>query len=150
MTGSVERDGPGVPSSPGPSSRLDEPLPGLEPEAADWSGRRGRPAQLVTAVRRTLAELNRDGALTEADAGRTALAIELAEVISDKRETRKTSTVGHDARVLMDILDGLAPAAAADGDAALRRAMDSWSATVRAAEAAEAEAAAAELADETG
>jgi hypothetical protein len=108
----------------------------------------------VAAVRRTLAQLDADGALTEADAGRTALAIELAEVITDKRVTRKTSTVGHDARVLMDILDGLAPATAGDGDLQLRRAMESWGTPVAEREAAEsaaaAEAQAAELAADAG
>jgi hypothetical protein len=142
MGGSVDpADGPGVPSSPGPSVQSALPLPGLEPQPDDWSNRRPAPA-LVSAVRRTLAQLDADGALTEADAGRTALAIELAEVITDKRLTRKTSTVGHDARVLMDILDGLAPATAGDGDLQLRRAMESWSTAVAEREAAEAAAAA--------
>lgn len=104
-----------------------EPLFGLEPDEPD----RKRPP-LESAVRQTLRSLDSEGALTAADAGRVALAIELAQIIADKRATRRTSTVGHDARVLMDILDELAPAAASESDKQLRRAMDEWSAMLAA------------------
>jgi hypothetical protein len=111
-----------------------EPLFGLDGEGRDGSGRKC--GALETAVRRTLSALDREGALTEADAGRIALAVEMSQIIADKRSTRRTSTVGHDARVLMDILDELAPAAASESDKALRRAMDEWTAMLAAQEAA--------------
>lgn len=107
-----------------------EPLFGV----GDDDGRVRPP--LETAVRRTLSALDREGALTDADAGRVALAVELSQIIADKRATRRTSTVGNDARVLMDILDELAPAAATESDKLLRRAMDEWTETIRAQEAA--------------
>lgn len=123
------------PSGPGTAPSLHpvvvdgeaEPLFGLEPDEPT----RKRPP-LETAVRQTLQALNREGALTDSDAGRVALAIELSQIIADKRATRRTSTVGHDARVLMDILDELAPAAASESDKQLRRAMDEWSAMLAA------------------
>lgn len=153
----VSRDGaaeaPGVAPGlddpgPGPGAsalphvvRVDGPalaLPGLDDPATA-----GRPVgALEQAVRRTLAALDEQDAISEVDAGRVALALELSQIIADKRATRRTSTVGNDARVLMDILDELAPAAAGEGDLMLRRAMDEWSATIAAHEAAERERAA--------
>lgn len=132
--------GVGLDGSPGSASPGVTPLPSLvivdgdpEPlfglESAD-DGRKRPP--LETAVRQTLAALNSEGALTAQDAGRVALAVELSQIIADKRATRRTSTVGHDARVLMDILDELAPAAASEADKQLRRAMDEWSAMLAA------------------
>jgi hypothetical protein len=131
----VGLDGSPGSTSPGTAPHLQpvvvdgdpEPLFGLE----DDDPPRKRPP-LETAVRRTLQALDREGALTDSDAGRVALAIELSQIIADKRATRRTSTVGHDARVLMDILDELAPAAASESDKQLRRAMDDWSAMLAA------------------
>lgn len=97
-------------------------LPGLD---APGTGRQVAP--LEKAVRQTLAALDEEGALAPVDAGRVALAVELAQIIGDKRASRRTSTVGNDARVLMDILDELAPAAASDADKQLRAHMDGWS-----------------------
>lgn len=95
-------------------------LPGLEPPAPTAS-------TLEVAVRRTLAALDADDVLHEVDAARIALAVELAQIISDKRRTGRTSTVGNDARVMVEILDGLAPAPeAGGGDAGLRAAMEAW------------------------
>jgi hypothetical protein len=56
----------------------------------------------------------------------------LAQIISAKRASGRTSTVGNDARVLVEILDGLAPApeAGGGGDAGLRAAMEAWSAEI--------------------
>jgi hypothetical protein len=99
----------------------------------------GRITPLERAVRHTLAQLDESGALTELDAGRIALAVEMAQIISEKRQTRRTSTVGNDARVLMEILDELAPAAASESDRTLRHTLDEWSATIAAHEAAERE-----------
>lgn len=105
-------------------------LPGLD-DARDAT----RPAApLEQAVRQTLQHLADSEALTPADAGRVALAIELAQIIGDKRATRRTSTVGNDARVLMDILDELAPAAGSESDRELRATMDAWSAAIAAQE----------------
>ncbi len=99
-----------------------EPLPGLEPTA--------KPAgQLETAVRRTIAELNRLGYISESSAARCALAIELAQIISDKRARGRTSTVGNDARVLVELLDDLLPEDTG-ADAALQAAMDEWAKVV--------------------
>lgn len=111
----------------------DEPaaLPGL-----DGPGVGRQVSALETAVRSTLRALAAEDALTPADAGRVALAIELAQIITDKRASKRTSTVGNDARVLMDILDELAPAAASETDKQLRAAMDSWSAKIAQHEAA--------------
>jgi len=109
-----------------------EPLFGLE----DDGDRPRQRTPLESAVRQTLRALDSEGALTASDAGRVALAIELAQIIADKRATRRTSTVGHDARVLMDILDELAPAAASESDKLLRRAMDDWTAMLAAQDAA--------------
>lgn len=105
-------------------------LPGLD----DARGTTRPVAPLEQAVRQTLQHLAADGALTPADAGRVALAIELAQIIGDKRATRRTSTVGNDARVLMDILDELAPAAGSEADQQLRATMDVWSAAIAAQE----------------
>lgn len=106
-------------------------LPGL-----DGPGVGRQVSALESAVRSTLRALADEDALTPADAGRVALAIELAQIITDKRASKRTSTVGNDARVLMDILDELAPAAASETDKQLRAAMDTWSAKIAQHEAA--------------
>lgn len=80
-----------------PSEAL--PLPGLEAQQTVGT------SDLETAVRRTLAELQRRGHLDEADAGKTQLAVEMSRIITHKRASGRTSTVGNDARVLMEILD---------------------------------------------
>ena len=96
-----------------------EPLPGLgEPGPRP-------PADLERAIRRTLAELHRRGHVDEVDAGRLALAIELAQVITLKRASGRASTIGNDARVLMEILDSLVKEAG-DVDTALAEAMAQW------------------------
>jgi hypothetical protein len=96
------------------------PLPGLdEPKARGVS-------DLEAAIRRTLRELHAQGHVNEVDAGKAQLAIELAQVISVKRATGRASTIGHDARVLMEILDKFVDEAT-DVDDTLREAMDAWS-----------------------
>ncbi len=103
----------------------DEHLPGLAPPAAPRSG-------LEAAVERTLEQLTADGHLDESrDAARVALARELAAIIAMKRASGRASTVGADAKVLLDLLDGMVPAAAATStDLALAQAMERWSAKV--------------------
>lgn len=97
-----------------------EPLPGLEAVERRATG------DLEKGVRRTLAKLYADGYVTEADAGKTALAIELAQVMTGKRASGRVSTVANDARVLMEILDSFTPEDAAAGDALLMKAMEEW------------------------
>lgn len=77
------------------------PLPGLEQPDPD----RGKPDLLEQAIRRTLQALDREGFVQEVDAGKLQLAIELAQVISIKKRSGRASTIGHDARVLMEILN---------------------------------------------
>lgn len=100
-------------------------LPGLAPIAG------GQPPALVTAVRATIEQLHRDGHINAIDVGKVQLAIELAEVIALKRSSGRASTVGNDARVLMEILDAFVVDADEQGDDMLRAAMDEWSERVR-------------------
>lgn len=96
-----------------------EMLPGLEPAPATASA-------LERAVRQTIAALEERGYLSDTSAARCALAVELAQIISDKRRSGRTSTVGHDARVLVELLDDLMPEDTGV-DEALAAAMKSWS-----------------------
>lgn len=102
-------------------------LPGLEPPTPPRSG-------LEAAVEQTLEQLTADGHLDGArDAARIALARELAGIIAMKRASGRASTVGADAKVLLDLLDGMVPAeAATSADVALARAMADWAAKVEA------------------
>lgn len=99
-------------------------LPGLE--LPDLGGS----SALAKAVDATLAELVADEHLDpKRDAARIALARELAAVIAHKRTSGRASTVGQDAKVLLDLLDGMVPTeAATSADAALAKAMRDWSA----------------------
>lgn len=109
------------------------PLPGLEAPA----GRSG--GALEAAVRRTLASLHADGHLVERDAGKIQLALELAQVVTVKRATGRASTIGNDARVLMEILDSFTADAADDEDGsfeAMVRGFEEMAERERAAEAA--------------
>lgn len=102
-----------------------EPLPGLEEPARP-------PASLELGVRRTLTHLHALGYVTEADAGKTALALELAQVIAVKRASGRASTIGNDARVLMEILDSFQPEDT-DADAQLQEAMEKWAEVINGA-----------------
>lgn len=103
------------------------PLPGLDDVDDLTERRRGsKVSDLEKAIRRTLAALDRDGHISEVDSGKLQLAIELAQIIELKKATRRTSTVGNDARVLMEILDSFVEEAG-DVDDDLRAAMDEWS-----------------------
>lgn len=105
------------------------PLPGLEPTARKAS-------DLEVAVRRTLAALDGEGLVHEVDAGKLQLALELAEVISVKKRSGRASTIGNDARVLMEILNDFKEEAS-EVDADLAATMAAWSEEVqRAADAA--------------
>lgn len=97
-------------------------LPGLEAPARKRSG-------LEAGVERTLTQLAADGHIDpERDAARIELARELAAIIALKRSSGRASTVGADAKVLLDLLDGMVPAEAATGaDIALSKAMEAWS-----------------------
>lgn len=107
------------------------PLPGLDVVDELAERRRGsKLSDLERAIRRTLAALAADGHVGEVDAGKLQLAIELAQIIELKKATRRTSTVGNDARVLMEILDSFVEEAS-DVDDELRAAMEEWSEEVR-------------------
>lgn len=100
------------------------PLPGLEPAPANAG-------PLEVAVRRTLAALKAAGYIRERDAARCALAIELAQIVTDKRRSGRTSTVGNDARVLVELLDALLPEDTGV-DNQLQDAMSEWAAAIEA------------------
>lgn len=100
---------------PGPP----EALPGLEVPTPPAS-------ELVANVSATLGILEDRGLVTAVHAGKRALALELAQVIAHKRATGRASTIGNDARVLMEILDSFVPEAS-DTDAELAAAMAEWS-----------------------
>lgn len=105
----------------------DTPLPGLEPPKPTATA-------LETAVRRSIAALAGDDGrqIGPEQAARLALALEMAEIIGIKKQTGRLSTVGHDARVLVDLLDQLLPEAAADDvDGQLSDAMAEWAAMVQ-------------------
>jgi hypothetical protein len=55
----------------------------------------------------------------------------LADIITIKKQTRRMSTIGNDARVLVDLLDKLLPEAT-EQDEQLREAIAAWSAHVEA------------------
>lgn len=97
------------------------PIPGLSPDSG-----RGPIAALEKAVVRTLEALQADGLIEERHAARVALAIELAQIVTLKRQTGRVSTVANDARVLMELLDKLLPADSGIDDA-LRAVMKEWS-----------------------
>lgn len=95
-----------------------EPLPGLEDPTPGAS-------TLELAVRRTIAALDELGHVSEQHAARTALAIELAQVIDLKHRTGRMSTIGNDARVLVELLDKIIPGDTSVDDR-LRKIMDEW------------------------
>jgi hypothetical protein len=104
-----------------------ETIPGLElPQLT------AAPSALAQAVDATLSQLVNDEHLDPSrDAARIALARELAAVIAHKRTSGRASTVGNDARVLLDLLDGMVPTeAATSADAALANAMREWTAHI--------------------
>lgn len=99
------------------------PLPGLDlPQLAPAD------SPLAKAVDATLLSLVEASSLDPVrDAARIALARELAAVIVHKRTSGRASTVGNDARVLLELLDGMVPTeAATSADAALAAAMADW------------------------
>jgi hypothetical protein len=99
-------------------------LPGLDeltPEQAKTTG------ELAKAVRRSVQALDRAGLVQEHDAARLQLALELAEIIAIKKATGRMSTVGNDARVLVELLDKLLPEQT-EVDEDLRDAIAAWSA----------------------
>lgn len=100
------------------------PLPGLEP--LDDAQLRSV-GELAVAVRRSVAALDRAGLVQEHDAARLQLALELADIIAIKKRTGRMSTVGNDARVLVDLLDKLLPEQT-EVDEELRDAVAAWTA----------------------
>ena len=95
-------------------------IPGLEP-APEGMG------ALEAAVRSTIEVLHQLGLVEPKHAARCALAVELAQIITEKRKTGKTSTVANDAKVLVELLEQLVPVDDASTDETLRRAMEEWS-----------------------
>lgn len=111
----------------GPTEQGSLPLPGLEPPVDDPTG--GDAGRLALAVRRSIRALDNAGLIHEVDAARLQLALELADIIEIKKATRRMSTVGNDARVLVDLLDKLLPEQT-ETDEELRAAIAAWSAHV--------------------
>lgn len=107
-----------------PSEQVALPLPGL----AELTPEQKRAtSELAHAVRRSVAALDRAGLVQEHDAARLQLAVELADIIAIKKRTGRMSTVGNDARVLVELLDKLLPEQT-DVDDELRAAVLAWSA----------------------
>lgn len=100
------------------------PLPGLD-ELDDEQLR--RTSDLAAAVRRSVRALDKAGLVQEHDAARLQLAIELADIIAIKKSTGRMSTVGNDARVLVELLDKLLPEQT-EVDEELRAAVAAWTA----------------------
>lgn len=100
------------------------PLPGLAP--LDDAERRAT-GELAAAVRRSVVALDNAGLVQEHDAARLQLALELADIITIKKRTGRMSTVGNDARVLVELLDKLLPEQT-EVDDELRDAIAAWSA----------------------
>lgn len=103
-----------------------EPLPGLE---SLTDQQQLQASKVEQAVRRSIAALKESDLVTEVDSARLALAIELADIIAIKKRTNRLSTVGNDARVLVDLLDRLLPEAS-EVDLALKLAMEQWESVV--------------------
>lgn len=103
------------------------PLPGLE-QLAEREATTA--SEVAKAVRRSIVALERMGLVGEVDAARLALALELADIIQIKKVTRKMSTIGNDARVLVDLLDKLLPTQTTV-DEELRRAVAAWDEATR-------------------
>lgn len=103
------------------------PLPGLElPDET-----RRQVSDLERGVRRTIAAHADLEHISEVDAGKCALALELCHVAQVKRAGRRLSTVHADLRLLSEILDSFAPDAGGDDvDARLRKAMAEWEAVM--------------------
>lgn len=108
------------------ASNVPETLPGLD-DKFDAS----RATNLERAVVSTLDHYRAAGLVAPAQAGKVALATELAAIIADKRRRGRTSTVSNDARLLNEILDGFVAEEGAGADA-LRAVMTEWSARVSA------------------
>lgn len=99
-----------------------QPLPGLESGVDE----RRAVTDLESAVRRTIAAHQQLDHLSEVDAGKCAIAIELCQVAARKRAGGRMSTISNDLRLLQEILDSLAPTEDSDVDARLRAAMAEW------------------------
>lgn len=108
------------------SEQVALPLPGMESlddrAAAEAS-------DVAVAVRRSIAALQVAGLVSEVDSARLALALELADIIAIKKRTGKMSTIGNDARVLVDLLDKLLPEST-EVDDALKQAVARWNAAL--------------------
>jgi hypothetical protein len=102
------------------------PLPGMTDPEGEAAARAG---ELAGAVRRSIRALDAAGLVAEHDAARLQLALELADIITIKRRTGRMSTVGNDARVLVDLLDKLLPEQT-EVDEQLKSAMAAWSAAL--------------------
>jgi hypothetical protein len=101
---------------------IPEPLPGLDDLDPE---RTSQTSALHRAIRRTVKELSEAGHVKPSDAARLQLALTMADIIEAKQRSGRLSTVGNDARVLMELLTGLLEdAAAVDDD--LREAMEQW------------------------
>lgn len=105
------------------------PLPGIDPDPTNRAV-----TELERAVRRTLRAMDEAGLVQEVDAGKLQLAIEMAEVIAMKKNTRRASTIGNDARVLMEILNDFKESAS-EVDENLAATMAEWAEVIADADA---------------
>lgn len=96
-------------------------LPGLEDPAIP-------PGTAEAGVRRQLAQMHRDGTLTEANSAHAAIALVMAQVVDKKhRMAKPSSTISNDARMVLDALTPLTPEGG-KVDEELRGALDEWGA----------------------
>lgn len=101
-------------------------LPGLDDDApTSTSGRDHLRGQVLA----TLREYRTAGLVTNRDAARVALCLELAEIIGIKKRGGRLSTVSNDARLLDEILTSFV-GEGQEVDEKLAEAMAAWSAEV--------------------
>lgn len=100
------------------------PLPGMEDKPKMAAG------QLQAAIRRTIAALNGQQRLGEKDAARLQLALTMGDVIEAKRASGRMSTIGMDAKVLVDLLEGIVGDADSIDDK-LEKALREWDSETR-------------------
>jgi len=98
------------------------PLPGLDEPARP-------PSALERAVRRTVLALQEKELLTEADAADLQMMIELAEIITMKKTTKRASTISNDLRLLWEIKNSFTETDDEVNDQ-LREAMEAWEAAL--------------------
>lgn len=95
-------------------------IPGLDVDREEGM------STVEAAVRDSIRALHAAGRIRPEDAGKVAVAVELAQVMVRKRASGRASTVANDARLLTEILDSFV-AEDQEADARLIAAMEEWS-----------------------